>query len=144
VLQDRAQDAGINLQKELDSAGQMTGDPEQLRRVVINVVGNAIDALADAGTEQPLVRVQMGEDLAGEEIWLRIRDNGPGVPEAERERIFRPFQTSKQAGTGLGLAITRKIIDGHGGAIEVGEGPGGGAEFLITLPKQREGDDSIG
>jgi signal transduction histidine kinase len=77
----------------------------------------------------------MGENLAGNEVWVRIRDDGPGMDAEMRSRIFTPFVTSKASGTGLGLAITKKLVDAHGGYIEVLEAPEGGAEFVVTLPK---------
>ena len=81
----------------------------------------------------------MGENLAGSEVWLRIKDNGPGFEPDARRRLFNPFYTSKSNGTGLGLPISKKLIDAHGGSIEVESEPGAGAEFLITLPKLGEG-----
>ena len=136
VLAERADKQGVEIRFEADAPGEMSGDPEQLRRAVLNLVGNALDAL----NESPSARIdmQMGDDLAGREVWLRVRDNGPGIPAEEQERIFRPFHTSKASGTGLGLAITRKIVDAHGGSIEVGDAPAGGAEFLLTFPKRKE------
>jgi signal transduction histidine kinase len=139
MLAERADKEGVELRHELDTDGELEGDPEQLRRVVLNLVGNSLDALHDANTASPRVDVQLGDDLSGSEVWLRVRDNGPGIPADERARIFRPFHTSKTAGTGLGLAITKKIVEAHEGSIEVEAGPGGGAEFLVTLPKQRAG-----
>ena len=137
MLVERADKEGVELRHELDTDGELEGDPEQLRRVVLNLVGNSLDALRDANTASPRIDVQLGDDLSGSEVWLRVRDNGPGIPADERERIFRPFHTSKDAGTGLGLAITKKIVEAHEGSIEVDAGPGGGAEFLVTLPKLR-------
>jgi signal transduction histidine kinase len=69
-------------------------------------------------------------------VWLRVRDNGPGIDAETRQRLFEPFFTSKQGGTGLGLAITRKLVELHGGDIEVVSQPGAGAEFLVTFPVQ--------
>ncbi len=145
VLAERADKEGVEIRFEADAPGEMSGDPEQLRRVVLNLLGNALDVLRDAPSARsaqaaPRIDVQMGDDLAGREVWLRVRDNGPGIPAEQQERIFRPFHTSKASGTGLGLAIMRKIVDAHGGSIEVGDAPGGGAEFLLTFPK-RNGED---
>jgi signal transduction histidine kinase len=67
---------------------------------------------------------------------VRIRDNGPGIAPEALARIFSPFYTSKERGTGLGLAISKKVVDAHGGSIEVQSQPGAGAEFTITIPKQ--------
>ena len=116
----------------------MRGDAEKLRRVLINLVGNALDAFEEAGTSEPRLEVSMGENLAGSEVWLRIKDNGPGIEAEARDRLFSPFYTSKANGTGLGLPISKKLVDAHGGSIEVESEPGAGAEFLITLPKLRE------
>ncbi len=139
MLSERADKEGVELRHEFDTDGELEGDPEQLRRVVLNLVGNSLDALRDADTASPRVDVQLGDDLSGSEVWLRVRDNGPGIPADERARIFRPFHTSKAAGTGLGLAITKKIVEAHEGSIAVEALPGGGAEFLVTLPKLRAG-----
>ena len=63
-----------------------------------------------------------------------VEDNGPGVPVADRQRIFDPYVTNKEGGTGLGLAIVRKILLDHGGDIDVGAAEGGGARFHVRLP----------
>lgn len=133
ILEERAAKAGVELLPEVTAAGALRGDPDKLRRVVLNLVGNAIDALED--TPGAKVEVGVGENLAATEVWLRVRDNGPGIPEEERERVFRPFHTTRDQGTGLGLAITRKLVEVHGGTVEVTGSPSGGAEFLVTLPR---------
>jgi signal transduction histidine kinase len=103
--------------------------------VVINLLGNAIDAVEAAQIATPSIRIAMGENLAGSEIWLRISDNGLGMDDQTRAKIFDPFFTSREEGTGLGLALCRKIVDEHGGRIEVESEPGEGTEFVISLPK---------
>jgi signal transduction histidine kinase len=134
ALSDRARAEGVDVETELDAQGSLRGDPEKLRRVVLNLLGNALDALHESNTPSPRIQVQMGENLAGTAVWLRIRDNGPGIEPETLTAIFRPFRTSRKKGTGLGLAITKKIVEAHGGEIEVDSEPGKGAEFLITLP----------
>ena len=136
-FRDRAQRTGIALESRFDSDGAMRGDAEQLRRVVINLVGNAIDALDEAETPDPRIDVHMGENLAGSEVWVRIADNGPGVDRDSLEKLFTAFYTSKPNGTGLGLAICKKLVEAHGGAIEATSEPGGGAEFLVIFPKRQ-------
>ncbi len=133
---DRAARLGVKLEREIDSEGPIRADAEKLRRVVINLVGNAFDALEEAATKDPCVRVLAGENLAGDHVWLRVRDNGPGMPPELRERIFDPFYTSKQGGTGLGLALTRKIVEAHGGQLELGSTPGDATQFVVTLPRR--------
>jgi signal transduction histidine kinase len=66
-----------------------------------------------------------------------VKDNGPGIEPEVLERLFSPFFTSKANGTGLGLPICRKLVDAHGGRIEVGSEPGEGAAFVLTFPKLR-------
>lgn len=136
LLRDRLTEHGVKVQvaADFDELGTLEGDPEQLRRVLANVIGNAIDALVDAGTPEPRIDVRGGQNLAHTEAWLTITDNGPGIPPESLERVFTPFFTSKASGTGLGLALSKKIVEEHGGSIEVTSTPGSGAEFLITLP----------
>ena len=78
----------------------------------------------------------MGENLAGSEVWVRIRDNGTGMDPEVAAKVFSPFFTSKDVGqgTGLGLAVSYGIIERHGGTIEVESTPGVGSTFRVTLP----------
>jgi len=133
---ERAARLGVRIERELDGPAPVRGDPEKLRRVVINLVGNALDALEESKTREPRVRVLAGENLAGDEVWLRVRDNGPGIASELRARVFDPFFTSKQGGTGLGLALARKVVLAHGGSIEVGAAAPQGTEFVVTLPRR--------
>ncbi len=136
TFRDRIARSGVEVHREIDTANPLRGDPEKLRRVVINLVGNALDALEEAGTKSPRIEVMSGENLAGSEVWVRVRDNGPGIGPDRLQKIFSPFYTSKSNGTGLGLAISKKVIDAHGGTIEVHSSPGAGTEFVLTFPKQ--------
>ena len=135
-FRDRLSRSGVALKKELDSDAHMMGDPEKLRRVLINLVGNALDALEESATPKAVISVTVGENLAGTELWVRVRDNGPGIDPSTMEKIFSPFYTSKATGTGLGLAISKKLIDAHGGVIEAKSTPDTGTEFVVTFPKQ--------
>lgn len=131
-LRDRL--GGVELRRHDDAPVTLRADPEQLRRVVINLVGNALEALSAAATPGPRVELVSGANLARTEGWLRVRDNGPGVPAEARERIFAPFHTTKSTGSGLGLAIARKLVEAHGGTLEALSPTGAGAEFVVTLP----------
>jgi signal transduction histidine kinase len=135
TFRDRCARGGFEIERQYDARGRLDADPEQLRRVVINLLGNAIDAVEAAQIATPSIRIAMGENLAGSEIWLRISDNGLGMDDQTRAKIFDPFFTSREEGTGLGLALCRKIVDEHGGRIEVESEPGEGTEFVISLPK---------
>jgi signal transduction histidine kinase len=135
-FKDRAERIGVSIDSQIDCAGSMLGDAEQLRRVLINLIGNALDALDESITPYPRLEVRMGENLAGSEVWVRIKDNGPGIESDAVGRLFSPFYTSRANGTGLGLSISKKIVDAHAGDIEVMSVPGEGAEFLLTFPKR--------
>ena len=139
TFRDRSARDGIAIERSFDTDGALRGDPEKLRRIAINLVGNAIDALADSTTEEPQIDVALGENLAGSEVWVRVRDNGPGIAPEVAARIFDPFFTQKQSGTGLGLSITRKLVEAHGGEIELVSEFGQGTEFLVTFPKESSG-----
>jgi signal transduction histidine kinase len=141
TFRDRIARSGIEVERRIGSEGEMYGDAEKLRRVVINLVGNAIDALDESGTAEPQVVVELGENLAGTEVWLRIADNGPGIDPAVLQKMFSPFYTSKANGTGLGLPICKKLVDAHDGNIEVNSDAASGAEFLVSFPSgaSREG-----
>jgi two-component system nitrogen regulation sensor histidine kinase GlnL len=69
-------------------------------------------------------------------VWLRLRDNGPGIPADRLETMFTPFFTSKAKGTGLGLALSKKLVEAHGGSLEARSPPAGGAELTMVLPKR--------
>jgi signal transduction histidine kinase len=138
ALRDRASARGVTLELELGRHGSLRGDAEKLRRVLINLVSNSLDAFEGAGAAvaSPRIQISSGENLAGTECWVRVSDNGPGISQDALARIFSPFYTSKERGTGLGLAISKKVVDAHGGSIEVQSALGAGAEFTITIPKQ--------
>ncbi len=109
----------------------------QIQQVVLNLMRNAIEASPPA-THIGL-RTAAGND--DEEIVIEVTDNGPGVPPQLRTEIFNPFFTTRKHGTGMGLSISRSIVAAHGGRIEVGDSPSGGAKFTVTLPTAiRESD----
>jgi two-component system sensor histidine kinase HydH len=139
-LRDRAASTGIELTLDFDRPAEMRGDVEKLRRVIENLISNAMEAIVAAETSSPRVEVLGGENLAGTEIWLRVIDNGSGIAPADRDRIWSPFFTTRDEGTGLGLALSRKTIEAHGGRIELvsesGESAGRqGTEFIVSFPK---------
>jgi nitrogen fixation/metabolism regulation signal transduction histidine kinase len=107
-----------------------------IRRVLANLVENAVQAAEAAGRE-PTVRIALAEGDSAASLF--VDDNGPGVAADARERIFDPYMTTKEHGTGLGLAIVRKIMLDHGGDVRVAEAPSplGGARFVVTLPVVR-------
>jgi signal transduction histidine kinase len=143
TFRDRIQREEITLDVQLDTRGEMRGDSEKLRRVAINLVGNALDAMAEAGTQGPGLKLMLGDNLAGTEVWLRVQDNGPGIPDETLSKIFDPFYTTKDQGTGLGLALSRKVVEAHGGRVEVDSSPETGTEFVLSFPKDaRPGEET--
>ena len=105
-------------------------DPEQMRRVIINVVDNAIEAMDRQGR----IVVETHHDAPNQLVRLVIGDNGPGIPPEEREKLFLPYYSTKRRGSGLGLAIVRRIIAEHGGTIDASDNQPTGTRFTIELP----------
>jgi two-component system nitrogen regulation sensor histidine kinase NtrY len=110
-----------------------------LKRVLANLVENAIHAGQEAGTPGDVI-VSWDSDARGDTVQITVDDHGKGVSEGDREKIFEPYVTTKATGTGLGLAIARKIAIEHGGelAIAAGRAPTGGARFVVSLPLSAE------
>ena len=105
-------------------------DMEQIRRVMINLIDNSIEAMERKG--QIVVETQL--DDGNSLVRVIVADDGPGIPAAEREKLFLPYYSTKRRGSGLGLAIVRRIIAEHGGSIDVGDNAPRGTRFTIELP----------
>ena len=105
-------------------------DGPQIKRVVINLVDNAIAALGEKGA----IEIGTSYDPVNRRATLTVADTGPGIPPANRETIFAPNFSTKKKGSGLGLAIARRIVEDHGGEIRVEDNVPRGARFVITLP----------
>jgi two-component system nitrogen regulation sensor histidine kinase GlnL len=119
----------------------VSGDDEKLTQVILNLVRNGLDALVGRPNPQLVLetavatqRVRSASGRTRPLARITVRDNGPGIPAAMLPRLFTPFATSKPHGTGLGLAISRRIIDAHGGRIEVRNRSSGGCEASLFLP----------
>ena len=135
TFRDRISRCAVTVKREVDTAGVRRGDEEKLRRGIINLIGNALDALEEFDVPNGCIEIGLGENLAGSEIWLSVRDNGPGIEDDTLSNIFDPFYTTKTEGTGLGLALTRKTAELHGGRIEADTRPGQGTQFTLFFPK---------
>ena len=109
------------------------GRPGHIQQVLMNLVQNAVDAME--GMAAPQIRFHLA--YAGDRAVIDVCDTGPGVPAALAQTIFDPFFTTKEVGrgTGLGLSISHKIVEEHGGRLELVDGPGPGACFRLTLPR---------
>ena len=144
----RAQDSSFNVTIERDygaDAGFVRAVPQDLSRVFLNIVNNAcyaandrkarLDAAGDGAGFSPTISVRTRR--VGEMVEVRIRDNGDGIPQEIRDRIFNPFFTTKPTGqgTGLGLSISHDIVvQQHNGTLDVESEPGTFTEFIIRLP----------
>jgi signal transduction histidine kinase len=113
--------------------GQVEADDVLLRQAFMNLIRNAVEACQGHGVA-PDVHVEGTLDRGQSVARVTVQDNGPGIASDAREKVFRPFFTTKKDGTGLGLALVQKIIVTHNGRIMVTSSPAGGASFQVTLP----------
>ncbi|MDE2490665.1 MAG: PAS domain S-box protein [Elusimicrobia bacterium] len=126
--------AGLRLELALDAAlAPFRFDADQIRQVAWNIALNAAQAVEGRGA----VRVATG--LRDGFAFLRVEDDGPGIPASIRDDLFQPFKTTKSHGTGLGLAIADRIVRAHGGRIELDGARGQGTAFTVLLPTAQRG-----
>jgi two-component system nitrogen regulation sensor histidine kinase NtrY len=112
-------------------------DPDQIQRVLVNLIDNAISAVAKEPS--PLIQISTEYDHVLKTVRLIIRDNGEGIPAVNRNRIFEPYFSTKETGTGLGLAIVKRIIEDHNGFIRATANEPKGLKLLIELPVNEVG-----
>jgi signal transduction histidine kinase len=122
---------GIDVSLDVPPNTVVTADRDMLRRAVLNLVLNAVDAMPQGGE----LVVTSYQGRGGFE--LEIADSGPGLAPEQLERVFEPFYTTKASGTGLGLSIVQRIAEAHGGRVTALNCPQGGAAFTIELPPRR-------
>jgi len=116
---------------------EVNGDATRLRQVIHNLLQNAQDSLQEVVDPQ----IKISTEVRGGEVILRVDDNGTGFPESVLSRAFEPYMTTKTKGTGLGLAIVKKIVEEHGGRIDIENIENGGARVNIHLPLAGEIND---
>ncbi|MFP3868429.1 MAG: two-component system sensor histidine kinase NtrB [Desulfobacteraceae bacterium] len=121
---------------------EVWADPDQLKEVLVNLLVNACEAMGDGG----LITITETEDFvetSGPVMIIQVSDNGPGIPESIQDKVFQPFYSSKEEGTGLGLSIAARIIQEHGGWIDLKSQEGQGTTIIINLPfrKLKHGDN---
>jgi two-component system nitrogen regulation sensor histidine kinase NtrY len=121
----------VEFQRHYDPAvNQVRVDPEQMKRVMINLIDNAIEAMGRQGT----IVIETARDVPNSLVRIVVADTGPGIPAAERDKLFLPYYSTKGRGSGLGLAIVRRIVAEHGGSIDVTDNVPTGTRFIIELP----------
>lgn len=125
--------ADISFQFQADAAlPDFRFDPDQMKRVITNLVDNAVAAFAEQ--KDAKVDIQVDYDSILKIVRIAVVDNGPGIPKGIRDRIFEPYVTTKKTGTGLGLAIVKRTIEDHNGFIRAFAGDNGGTKVVIELP----------
>jgi two-component system sensor kinase FixL len=126
---------GIEVERDPAGGGAMTEvDPVQIQQVLVNLLRNAVDALVLNPPEAPRRLTIVTRDLVHEgAVIFRIADTGPGIAPEIRDRLFKPFVTSKPKGMGMGLSVCQRIVEAHGGKIEVESEAGVGAAFTVRL-----------
>lgn len=113
-------------------------DPERMKEVLVNLVVNSIEAIGSKGGRIAIrERVELNNDLR-ELIILEVEDNGPGIPASIMDKVLEPFFSTNEDGTGLGLSIAARIVEEHGGWMELKSKEQKGTTFTITIPRRWE------
>ncbi len=118
----------VKVKKRLSDTTKLSADMDKLKRVFVNLIKNAIDALPDGGT------ISLVSKEVNDKVEIIFSDNGTGIPEDILPKIFSPLFTTKAQGMGFGLAICKRIVEAHGGTIAVRSAKGKGTTFIVTLP----------
>ena len=131
----RAKDKSFNASYKLEldeSLPKLNVVPQDIGRVILNIINNAFQAVQNE--KNPIISVSTKQ--LNEHIEIRITDNGPGIPDSIKDKIFQPFFTTKPTGqgTGLGLSLAYDIVKAHGGKLKMDTKEGEGSEFIIQLP----------
>ena len=131
----RLTDSGMKLVTRVGATDQVIADPDQLHRILVNLLRNARQAIEHQPDRVGPPRIEVSLEAVGGASLIRISDNGPGVPERIRERLFQPFAGSgRPDSTGLGLAIARELAQGHGGDLILSVTGEEGTVFELRLP----------
>jgi two-component system, NtrC family, sensor histidine kinase KinB len=137
VIQPGADRRGILVRPRFETRlNEIYADEDMIRRVLVNLLDNALKFSPPETT----IAVEVGEMFIDDQLVLSVSDEGPGIPDQQRETIFEKFsrlQRGDAPGLGIGLAFCRLAVEAHGGRIWVEDAPGGGARFSFTLPTKR-------
>jgi len=116
----------------------VSADRIQIEQVILNLTRNAMESMSSSNTDQPQLDISATKTTA-ETLEISISDNGPGIKQEDRERVFEQFYSTKAEGMGMGLSISSTIVEAHGGRLYATDAPPTGARFCFTLPIQDEG-----
>ena len=133
VLGPEMQESGVEFSSRVEAGLEAFVDGEQLRRAIVNLMKNAVQAMRQGGG------LEVRASRAGRDVAVEVRDDGPGLDEKTRARLFEPFFTTKEKGSGLGLAVVQQIVEVNGGRIEVEAPAAGGTVFTLYLPAEGPG-----
>ena len=123
--------SGVDIRRRFAaSLPKVAIDVEQIRRVMINLIDNAIEAMEQRGT----IEIETQHDPSNNLVRIIVADDGPGIPVSERDKLFLPYYSTKRRGSGLGLAIVRRIVAEHGGSIDLTDNAPKGTRFAVELP----------
>lgn len=133
-LQPTLEQQQVRWSVDAERDGRILADPDELRQILLNLVQNALEALARTEAQERRLALRVVADE--QSVTCLVDDSGPGIDDAMRSRLFEPFASSRQDGTGLGLAICRQLVLAQGGEMEaIAKGPLGGARFRIRWPR---------
>src|SRR5579872_222093 len=127
-----AESKGIAIETALDPEAWINADPDLIKQALLNIVVNAIDAMEHGG------RLTIRTEVNDSESSIVVTDTGPGIPPEVRDKIFNLYFTTKENGSGIGLAMTFRVIQMHGGTIDLVSDPGKGATFVLRFPRLRD------
>ncbi len=135
VLAEQEAPEGVKVTCNCKKGTIVACDPERLRRVIINVYSNAVQALQEIESRKRFLRIRLEE--AGERASILFQDNGPGMDQDVLERIFEPMFSTKNFGVGLGMPIVRNIMEEHNGGVEIESSYGKGTVVKLWLPSSK-------
>ncbi len=128
--------ASVDLDTSLESVPAFRFDRNLLRQALLNLLRNAQEAAAPDGGDRG--RVELGCTSGAQEVRVSVADDGPGIPDSERRRVFDLYYSTKKDGAGIGLAVVHRIAAEHGGRVELESRPGEGCRFTLVLPRGKE------
>ena len=128
-----SRERGVESRLVIDpEATPVLADRVQIQQVLINLMRNAVEAMADSDKRQLTIETRL---LPSDTVQIAVKDTGPGISPEMADRVFQAFSSTKDSGMGLGLSICRTIVEAHGGRISARAATGGGTEFFFTLPR---------
>jgi PAS domain S-box-containing protein len=145
LLEEQEIPEGITVKTSLRAEGATVRfDPDELRRAIINVVGNACQAMTDGDGEDGATagdELRIASRVDGERVEIEIADTGPGIPADILPRVLEPLFSTKSFGTGLGLPTVQRIMEQHGGGLEIGSGEDQGTRVVLWMPSSAESEE---